>query len=103
VHLEHHFSLLNYKERVTLAHFQNFLAAESAYFDLYGSWLARLAYSAQLAVRLVNQRRRGEAREIRSATWRALRRRLSVTRKQRIAAWRKSMGGRPGAAPAERG
>jgi GT2 family glycosyltransferase len=33
VHLEHHFSLLNYKERVTLAHFQNFLTAESAYFD----------------------------------------------------------------------
>ena len=66
VHLEHHFSLLNYKERVTLAHFRNFLGAESAYFDLYGSWLARLAYSAQLAVRLVNQRRRGEAPEIRS-------------------------------------
>ena len=75
VHLEHHFSLLNYRERVTLAHFRNFLGAESAYFDLYGSWMARLAYSAQLAVRLVNQRRRGEAREIRSATWKALWRR----------------------------
>jgi GT2 family glycosyltransferase len=103
VHLEHHFSLLNYKERVTLAHFRNFLGAESAYFDLYGSWLTSLAYSAQLAVRLVNQRRRGEAPEIRSATRKALWRRLSVPRKQRIAAWRASMGGWPGAAPAVRG
>lgn len=103
VHLEHHFSLLNYKERVTLAHYRNFLGAESAYFDLYGSWLARLAYSAQLVVRLMNQRRRNEARDIRRATRRALWRRLSVTRKQRIAAWRASMGGWPGAAPTERG
>lgn len=103
VHLEHHFSLLNYKERVTLAHYRNFLGAESAYFDLYGSWLARLTYSAQLVVRLMNQRRRGEARDIRRATRGALWRRLSITRKQRIAAWRASMGGWPGARPVERG
>ena len=103
VHLEHHFSLLNYKERVTLARYRNFLGAESAYFDLYGSWLARLAYSAQLVVRLMNQRRRSEAREILGATRRALWLRLSVTRKKRIAAWRASMGGWPGATPAARG
>jgi hypothetical protein len=102
VHLEHHFSLLNYKERVTLAHFQNFLGAESAYFDLYGSWMARLAYTLQLGVRLVNQRRRGEAGEILRATWKALWRRLSVPRRARISAWRRTMGGWPGA-QAERG
>ena len=33
VHLEHHFSLLNYRDRVSLARLRNFLAAESAYFD----------------------------------------------------------------------
>lgn len=97
VHLEHHFSLLNYKERVTLAHFRNFLGAESAYFDLYGSWLARLAYTAQLGVRLMNQRRRGEAREILSATRKALWRRLTVSKNERIAAWRASLGGWSGA------
>lgn len=102
VHLEHHFSLLNYKERVTLAHFRNFLGAESAYFDLYGSWMARLAYTLQLGVRLVNQRRRGETREILSATWKALWRRLSVPRKARISAWRATMGGWSGAV-AEKG
>jgi GT2 family glycosyltransferase len=103
VHLEHHFSLLNYKERVTLAHFKNFLGAESAYFDLYGSWAARLAYTAQLGVRLLNQRRRAEAPEILSATRQALWRRLSVPRSKRIAAWRASMGGWSDRAPAEKG
>lgn len=103
MHLQHQFSLLNYKERISPERFRNFVSAESAYFDLYGSWLARLAYSAQLVVRLMNQRRRSEARDIRRATRRALWRRLSVTRKQRIAAWRASMGGWPGATRAEKG
>jgi GT2 family glycosyltransferase len=102
VHLEHHFSLLNYKERVTLAHFKNFLGAESAYFDLYGSWLARLAYTGQLGVRLMNQRRRGEAPEILSATRQALWRRLAMTRSKRIAAWRANMGGWSGGTPTEK-
>jgi len=102
VHLEHHFSLLNYKERVTIAHFRNFLGAESAYFDLYGSWMARLAYTLQLGVRLVNQRRRGEASEILNATWKALWRRLSVTKKERLSTWRASMGGWSGNASAEK-
>ena len=102
VHLEHHFSLLNYKERVTLPHFRNFLGAESAYFDLYGSWLARLAYTAQLGVRLMNQRRRGEAPEILKATRKALWRQLTVPRQERISAWRGSMGGWPGGASTEK-
>jgi GT2 family glycosyltransferase len=93
VHLEHHLSLLNYKERMTLAHFRNFLGAESAYFDLYGSWMAGPAYTLQLGVRLVNQWRRGEAREILSATWKALWRRLSMPKKERLSTWRASMGG----------
>jgi GT2 family glycosyltransferase len=49
VHLEHHFSLLNYRDRVSLDHLRNFLAAESAYFDLYCSPLAGAAHSVQLA------------------------------------------------------
>lgn len=102
VHLEHHFSLLNYKERVTLAHFRNFLGAESAYFDLYGSWMAGIAYTLQLGVRLVNQRRRGEAREILDATRKALWRRLSVPKKERISTWRASKGGWLGNASAEK-
>ena len=55
VHLEHHFSLLNYRERVSLARLRNFLMAESAYMDLYGQMVGACSIHAQLAVRLVNQ------------------------------------------------
>jgi GT2 family glycosyltransferase len=92
VHLEHHFSLLNYKERVSLPHFRNYLSAESAYMDLYSSWWARAAYTAQLGVRLVNQQRRREYPEILLATRTALLRRLTMTRAKRLRSWRQEMG-----------
>jgi GT2 family glycosyltransferase len=101
VHLEHHFSLLNYRDRVSLAHLRNFLAAESAYFDQYGSPLAGAAHTVQLAGRLVKQTLRSEKREVRKATWDALWRRLTVAKGKRLSAWRNTMGGWHGTAPAE--
>jgi GT2 family glycosyltransferase len=100
VHLEHHFSLLNYRDRVSLAHLRNFLAAESAYFDIYCSPLAGAAHTLQLAGRLVKQALRRETREVRRATWIALWQRLTVAKSRRVAAWRGSMGGWPGATTA---
>ena len=101
VHLEHHLSLLNYRDRMSLARLRNFLAAESAYFDQYGSPLAGAAHTVQLAGRLVKQTLRGETREVRRATWDALWRRLTVAKSRRLSAWRDTMGGWHGAAPAE--
>src|ERR1700722_3568871 len=98
VHLEHHFSLLNYRDRVSLAHLRNFLAAESAYFDQYSSPLAGVAHTVQLAGRLVKQTLRGETRDVRGATWSALWQRLTVRKSRRIARWQQSVGGWPGAA-----
>jgi GT2 family glycosyltransferase len=100
VHLEHQLSLLNYKERLSIERLRNFLAAESAYFDLYGSSVASAAYSLQLAGRLVKQVLRGETRQVWRATWSALWQRLTVTKSKRAAVWRESMGGWPGATPA---
>jgi GT2 family glycosyltransferase len=100
MHLEHQLSLLNYRERVSLARLRNFLAAESAYIDLYGSLLAKTAHTMQLAGRLVKQRLRRETPEVRSATWSALWQRLTVSKNKRIANWKRSMGGWPGALPA---
>jgi GT2 family glycosyltransferase len=102
VHLEHHLSLLNYRDRVSLTRLHNFLRAESAYFDQYCSPLAGAAYNVELAGRLVKQALRGETREVRRATWRALCQRLTVARSKRVAAWRKALGGWPGAATVER-
>jgi GT2 family glycosyltransferase len=101
VHLEHHFSLLNYRDRVSLAHLRNFLAAESAYFDEYCSSLAGAGHTAQLAGRLVKQVLRRETREVQGATWRALRQRLTVPRTKRLAMWREALGGWPGAGSVE--
>lgn len=100
VHLQHQLSLLNYKERLSIERLRDFLAAESAYFDLYGTPVAGAAHSLQLAGRLVKQVLRGETRQVRRATWNALRQRLTVTKSMRVAAWRRSMGGWPGAQPA---
>jgi GT2 family glycosyltransferase len=92
VHLEHHFSLLNYRERVSLPHLQNFLMAESAYVDLYGRWWEHAAYTAQLGIRLINQMRRREAREVLQATRAALRRRFTMNRAKRLERWRQEAG-----------
>ena len=102
VHLEHHFSLLNYKDRVSLAHLRNFLAAESAYFDLYCSPLAGFAHTVQLAGRLGKQTLRRETHEVREATWHALWQRLRVAKGKRVAAWRAATGGSPSAAAGTR-
>ncbi|HEY3988870.1 MAG TPA: hypothetical protein VGM02_06195 [Acidobacteriaceae bacterium] len=97
VHLEHHFSLLNYRERLSTERFRNFLLAESAYLDLYGSRLAGAAYNVRLVGRLLNQTRRHETSEVRHATWNVLWQRLTVGKRKRIARWKQSVGGWPGA------
>jgi GT2 family glycosyltransferase len=102
VHLEHHFSLLNYRDRVSLGHLRNFLAAESAYFDQYCSPLAGAGHTVQLAGRLVKQALRRETREVRRATWGALWQRLTVTKSKRVAAWREALGGWPGSGSGKR-
>jgi GT2 family glycosyltransferase len=96
VHLEHQLSLLNYRDRVSLTRLRNFLAAESAYFDLYCSPLAGAAHTVQLAGRLVKQTGRRETREVRGATWRALWQRLTVSKSKRVAVWREAMSRRLG-------
>jgi GT2 family glycosyltransferase len=92
VRLEHRLSLLNYRERLSLARFRNFLGAEAAYIDLYGSRLAKAAYTAQLGVRWMNQLRRGESVEIRLETRRAWLRRFTMSRRQRLLEWRRDAG-----------
>ena len=101
LHLEHQLSLLSYRDRVSLARLRNFMAAESAYFDEYCSPLAGVAHTAQLAGRLVKQSLRGEAREVRIATWRAIRHRLTVPKSKRVVSWRQAGGGWPGTGSVE--
>jgi GT2 family glycosyltransferase len=91
---EHKLSLLNYRERLSLAHFRNFLAAESAFHDLYCGLLEGALYTARLGGRLINQRRRKEAAEIRQTTLTHLLQRLTWSRKRRLAEWHLTLGGK---------
>jgi GT2 family glycosyltransferase len=90
--LEHHFSLLNYRERVSIGHFRNFLLAESAFFDLYGTWWERALYTVQLGVRMITQHGREEPAEIQDATRTALMRRIGTGRTKRLMRWRQESG-----------
>lgn len=94
VRAEHKLSLLNYRERLSLAHFRDFLAAESAFHDLYCGWLEGALYTARLGGRLVNQRRRKEAPEIGQVTLEHLLQRLTWSRKRRLAHWHLTLGGK---------
>jgi GT2 family glycosyltransferase len=98
--LEHQLSLLDYAGRVSAARYRNFLGAEAAYIDLYQSNAAALAYTAQLAIRWLNQRMRGEDLEIRAATRSELWRRMTMRKRARISAWRAGIGSQPAAMPA---
>jgi GT2 family glycosyltransferase len=90
--LEHHFSLLNYRERLSISRFRNFLTAESAFIDLYGTWWERALYTVQLGVRMINQHGRDESRDIQNATRSALLRRLRTGRATRLVEWRRAAG-----------
>ncbi|MGI8770600.1 MAG: glycosyltransferase [Acidobacteriaceae bacterium] len=93
VHSEHKLSLLNYRERLSLAHFRNFLSAESAFHDLYCGRLEGVLYTARLVGRLVHQAQRKESPEILKITFSNLLHRLTTwSRQRRLARWRADAG-----------
>ena len=98
--VEHQLSLLDYAGRVSAARYRNFVGAEAAYTDLYQSRAAALAYTAQLAVRWLNQVRRRQDGEIRATTRRELWRRITMRKQARISAWRASVSSQLAAVPA---
>ncbi len=88
VRSEHTLSLLNYRERLSLARFRSFLSAESAFHDLYSGWLEGALYTARLGARLLTQTQRRESAEIRKVTFTHLLHRLTWSRQRRLAQWR---------------
>jgi GT2 family glycosyltransferase len=89
--VKHDLSLLSTSGDISAARFRNFLHAESAFCDLYGGWMRRLALTARLAVRLRRQQMQGARPEIRNLTRDALKRRLFHSRARRIREWREEM------------
>lgn len=86
--ITHHLSLLNYGERMSAERYANFLDAEGAYVDLYCAGWERALYAAQLTVRALNQKRRGEDPQIQRHTRASIASRLRESREERLRRWR---------------
>ncbi|MGC2498309.1 MAG: glycosyltransferase [Acidobacteriaceae bacterium] len=94
--LQHSLSLLDYKTRVSNERYRGFLAAEAAFCDLCKGPLERGLLTARMCCRLIAQQIRGERREIRKLTMRAIFNRIVVPRKDRIHRWIAELpGGQP--------
>lgn len=93
IQVEHNLSLLHGGE-LKPDRFRNILRAESAFWDLYGTFIQRLAFAVRLLGRIWRQRRRGHNSAIRELTWNELKRRISQSKTRRINEWMSEMEGR---------
>jgi len=87
VKVEHNLSLLDYRARNT-ARFQEFLQAESAFFDLYKGPLDNLGLTLRLIFRIWKEKKSGGGPASRRAIYSVLKRRLFQGKTKRIAQWR---------------
>jgi len=94
IQVQHELSVLDEKNSMAPARYENFLAAESAFWDLSMSRLANWERTARLAGRLVRQLRRGET-ELRRLSLKYLSLRLLRTRRHRLRLWEDGLAGRP--------
>ncbi len=91
IRVEHHLSLAEDRSSMSKARFQNFLEAEAASLDLYGTRTEGWLHTLRLVGRLVNQRRRNDPAHFIRQTWILLGRRLRLSRLQRITEWREKL------------
>jgi glycosyltransferase involved in cell wall biosynthesis len=90
IHLKHELSILH-EESIGPERFRNYLLAESAFLDLYGSLIERTMHSLRLLGRLGKQKMRKAPQSVRQLTKYALQRRIFLSRKRRIGDWRAEM------------
>ena len=85
--LQHDFSMLNMKENVSAARYENVLLAEMAFWDTEMGRLGRLERLARLIHRYLSHWRRGDPKELRRLTRRSIWIRIMRSRRHRIAMW----------------
>jgi glycosyltransferase involved in cell wall biosynthesis len=90
IEVVHELSLLHGGD-LTPERFHNILRAESAYWDLYGTPVQRLAFDARLLLRTQRQKSRGHTAAITQLTWNELKRRVFHSKAHRIQEWKCEM------------
>jgi GT2 family glycosyltransferase len=89
--VEHSIASMDYDKEMSPQRYKNFMAAESAYVDLFLPPLERPSQLLRLSVRTVRQYRRYENKIFSRITWQYLLQRLFLTRAGRLARWRKQL------------
>jgi GT2 family glycosyltransferase len=89
--IEHLITSMDFDNDMTPERYRNFLAAESAYVDLFSSAPERTAHLIRLLARTLRQRHRHRKRVFSEITLEYFYRRLFDTRAKRIQSWRKQL------------
>jgi GT2 family glycosyltransferase len=89
--LQHSITSMDFDNDMAPERYRNFLAAESAYVDLFSSPPERAAHLIRLLARTLRQRRRYRNRVFSELTLEYFYRRLFDTRAKRIESWRKQL------------
>jgi hypothetical protein len=89
--LQHSITTMDYDNDMAPERYRNFLAAESAYVDLYSSAPERAVHLIRLLARTLRQRRRHRNKTFSKITFEYFCRRLFDSRVKRIRSWRKQL------------
>ena len=89
--LQHSLSGMDYDREMTSERYRNFLAAESAYVDLYSSPIERAAQLFRLLVRTFRQYRRYKNKAFAGLAWEYFLQRLCRRRSARLRSWRQQL------------
>jgi GT2 family glycosyltransferase len=89
--LQHSITTMDYDNDMAPERYRNFLAAESAYVDLYSSAPERAVHLIRLLARTLRQRRRHRNKIFAKITFEYFCRRLLDSRATRIRGWRKQL------------
>ena len=86
--LQHSIAAMDFDKEMTPQRYRNFLAAESAYVDLYTSLPEQAVHLFRLLVRTVRQYRRYDNKIFARICWEYFNRRLFHSRSNRLQGWR---------------
>jgi GT2 family glycosyltransferase len=91
LHVDHSIASMDFDKEMSAERYRNFMAAESAYIDLFLPPMERVAQLVRLFVRAVRQFRRYENKVFSRIAWEYFLQRLFLTRAKRLKRWRSQL------------
>jgi GT2 family glycosyltransferase len=88
IHVDHDFSMLDIKNRMSLSRFENALETGSVFRDIEWGWLAGIEYTSRLFRIYARQVLKGDDAAFRRVTLAIIKKRLGKSKQRRIAEWK---------------